>query len=93
MTVEQRTEPRESLALPLRLEDGTWAVTRNISVSGMYLEIRGDHTLGASVVFEMAVMNSHMRFTAEGQIVRVEHRDGVTGLAVELRDSKLEPLP
>jgi hypothetical protein len=93
MSVEHRIEPREPLALPLQLDDGTRAVTRNISASGMYLEIRGEHTLGVSVVFEMDLLNAHMRFTAQGQIVRVEHHDGLTGIAVQLHETKLDPLP
>jgi hypothetical protein len=35
MFIEQRVEPRETLALPLNLGDGHAAVTRDISASGM----------------------------------------------------------
>jgi hypothetical protein len=92
MFIEQRVEPREILALPLKLEDGCSAVTRNISASGMYLEISGLHTLRGLVVFEMHLADARMKFTAEGEVVRIEHRGGNTGLAVKLRTPRLEPL-
>ncbi|HSV35896.1 MAG TPA: PilZ domain-containing protein [Ramlibacter sp.] len=90
MFVEQRTEPREKLALPLKLGDGCSAVTRDISASGMYLEISGELQLTGTVVFEMYLADAHMKFTAEGDIVRIEHRAGVTGVAVKLRTPRLE---
>ncbi len=90
MFVEQRIEPREPLQLPLRLGDGVEAVTRDISPSGMYLEIRGDHLIGGTVFFEMDLAEAHMRFSAEGRIVRLEHRDGVTGVALRLIAPRLE---
>lgn len=93
MFVEQRAEPRESVALPLKLADGSAAVTRDISPSGMYLEIHGDHQLGGTVFFEMDLEDARMKFMAEGRIVRLDHRDGRTGIAVKLVDPKLVPTP
>lgn len=90
MFIEQRVEPRESLALPLKLGDGCSAVTRDISASGMYLEISGAHPLNGLVVFEMHLADARMKLTAEGEIVRIEHRSGKTGVAVKLRAPRLE---
>lgn len=90
--IEHRTEPREPLALPLRLGEKLRGMTRDISPSGMYLEIRGDHELGGSVMFEMDIEEANMRFTSEGRIVRVEHRDGCTGIAVKLVSPRLQAL-
>lgn len=92
MFVEHRAEPRESVALPLKLGDGSSAVTRDISPSGMYLEVRGEQQIGGTVFFEMSLEDVRMKFSAEGQIVRLEHRHGVTGIALRLRSPKLEPL-
>lgn len=91
--VENRVDPRESLSLPLRLGDGVEAVTRNISASGLYFEIRGDHQLGGTLMFELDLDDAKVRFTAEGRIVRIEHREGRTGIAVELLSPRLQPLP
>jgi hypothetical protein len=92
MFKEQRIEPRERLALPLELRDGVHAVTRDISASGLYFEMAGEHEVDGLVDFEMALPDLHMRFTAVGQIVRVEHRFGTTGVAVKLLSPKLEPI-
>jgi hypothetical protein len=93
MFEEHRAEPRESLALPLKLGDGCSAVTRDISASGMYLEIAGEHEMTGLVVFEMHLTHARMKFTAEGEIVRVEHKAGHTGIAVKLRTPRLELTP
>jgi hypothetical protein len=92
MFKEQRLEPRERLALPLQLRDGSQAVTRDISASGLYFEMDGEYQVDGLVDFKMELPDLHMKFTAVGQIVRVEHRFGVTGVAVKLLSPRLEPL-
>jgi hypothetical protein len=92
MFIEQRHEPREALALPLKLGDGCSAITRDISASGLYLEIVGVHPMTGLVVFEMQLSDVRMKFIAEGEIVRVEHREGNTGIAVKLRAPRLQTL-
>jgi hypothetical protein len=93
MFIEQRAEPRESLALPLNLGDGCPAVTRDISPSGMYFEIAGWHHITGAVVFEMHLGDGGLKFTAEGEIVRIEHIPGKTGFAVRLLSPRLHSLP
>jgi hypothetical protein len=93
MVIEHRAEPRELLSLPLKLGDGSAAVTRDISASGMYIEIPGEAPLEGPVVFEMQLVEARMKFTAEGVIVRIDHMPGTTGVAVRLVARKLEPLP
>jgi hypothetical protein len=90
MFIEHRADPRERLALPLRLLDGTHAVTRDISASGIFFEMAGHHEVGGLVDFEMQVAELRVRFTAVGRIVRVEHRFGVTGVAVKLLSPRLQ---
>jgi hypothetical protein len=92
MFTEQRGEPREAVALPLRLGDGSSAVTRDISPSGMYLRIRGCPDLRGTLFFEMDLQELHMKFTAQGRVVRLEHCEGFTGIAVRLDFPRLEPL-
>ena len=92
MFTERRIEPREPLALPLKLGDGSSAVTRDLSASGMFLEIPGSHDLTGLVLFEMHLADAKMKFTAQGEIVRVEHKGGNTGVAVKLHAPRLEPL-
>lgn len=92
MFIEHRVDAREPLALPLKMGDHA-AVTRDISASGMYFEMRGCHDLGGPVMFEMDLADAHIRFSAEGEIVRIEHTDGKTGIAVRLLSAHLQPLP
>jgi len=92
MFEEHRIDPREPLALPLTLGDGSPAVTRDISASGLYFEIRGTYSMTGPVLFEMQLAELGMKFSAEGDIVRVDRRDGTTGFAVKLRHPRLEPL-
>lgn len=92
MFEEQRLEPRESLAMPLKLGDGSTAVTRDISASGMYFEIQGSYAMSGPVLFEMQLAELGVKFTAEGEIVRVERHASRTGFAVRLLRPRFEPL-
>jgi hypothetical protein len=89
MFLEQRCEPREPLALPVKLAGGVQALTRDISPSGMFLELQGSHDVVGPLHFEMQIEQPRMRFTAEGRIVRVEHHEGTTGIAVKLLSPRL----
>lgn len=92
MFLEQRSEPRETLALPVKLADGAQALTRDISPSGMYLELQGSHDVAGPLHFEMHLEHPRMRFTAEGRVVRIEHHEGHTGIAVKLLSPRLDVL-
>lgn len=92
MFSEQRVDPREPLALPLKLEDGSSAVTRDVSASGMYFEIQGSYVMAGPVTFEMQLAELGVKFTAEGEIVRVERHATRTGFAIKLRHPRFEPL-
>jgi len=92
MFEERRVNPRERLALALRLADGARAVTRDISATGLYFELPGAHVLRGPVDFELQLPEVSMRFTSSGEIVRVELKDGRTGVAVRLIDPRLETL-
>lgn len=91
MFKEQRVEPRERLALPIKLGGGSSAVTRDISPSGLFFEMDGIHQMHGSVDFEMHLPEARMKFTAVGEIVRVEHLGGKTGVAVRLMSPRLVP--
>jgi hypothetical protein len=90
MFEEHRIEPRERLALPIKLSDGLRALTRNISPTGLYFEIEGERLMHGLVDFEMQLAEAGMKFTAVGEIVRVDHHSGKTGVAVRLMAPRLE---
>ena len=90
--IENRTEPRESLALPLDVGGQLRAVTRDISPSWMYFDLRGRHDLDGPLFFEMHLDDAKVKFTSEGRFVRIEHREGLTGVAVQLVSPQLAAL-
>lgn len=87
---EQRLAPRERLSLPLKLGDGSHAVTRDISATGLFFEMEGEHLLGGLVDFEMHLLEARVKFTSSGEIIRIEHWAGKTGVAVRLLAPRLE---
>jgi hypothetical protein len=89
---EQRQDPRERLVLPLQMRDGSVALTRDISARGLYFEIEGEHDMVGLVDFEMHLTDARMRFTAVGEIVRLQYHNGRTGVAVRLLSPRLVPL-
>lgn len=86
---EQRVDPRERLALPLKLDCGD-AMTRDISATGLFFELEGKHVLQGELDFEMQVPGIRMKFTSRGEIMRIEHSNGRTGIAVRLLNPRLE---
>lgn len=92
MFEERRIDPRERIELPLRLGDAAQARTRDISATGFYFEIEGDHALADGLDFEMDFPEMKMKLTSSAQIVRVERRAGKTGVAVRLVGPRLAVL-
>ena len=90
MFTEHRLDPRQSVELPVRLGDGSQGIARNISPSGMYLEIRGEPPADPLIYMEMDVPGEHLAFRSHGRIVRLEHGPGFTGIAVRLEEPQLE---
>ena len=92
MFVEKRIEPRTAMSLRLRVGPAIEALTRDISPSGLYFELPGRHNFHGVLFFEMDLEESNMKFTAEGTIIRIEHHDGVCGVAVKLVSGHLQSI-
>lgn len=90
MFEELRQEPRQPIELPLKLGDGAEGVARNISPSGMYIEVPGVQPQATTIVVEMNVPGEGMTFRGRGRIVRMDRREAHTGIAVHLEETKLE---
>lgn len=91
MFEENRIDPRVRLALPLQLGTGKVVVTRDISTSGLYFETSDACEIGFELVFELHLTEARLKFTAHGEVVRMERRHGGTGVAVRLVNPRLEP--
>lgn len=64
-------------------------VTRNVSASSMYFETTNGPPLSHVVLLEM--QHAQLKLTLIGEIVRIEHRAGKTGIAIKFRTAQLRP--
>lgn len=87
----KRSEERVPATRPVRLDRGT-GVTRNVSASGVFFETDVNYAPGREISFaiELDGPTGKMMFKCQGQIVRVEHRDGNVGVAAKIVASTLE---
>lgn len=92
MFKEHRIEPRECIALPLKLGNGGQGITRDISASGLFFETDRAQRLGSLIDFEIEFdrLGGLMKFKAQGQIVRIEPMAEKTGAALRFLVSRLE---
>jgi hypothetical protein len=92
MHSDRRSSARDKLSLPIALADGTPAVTRNISASGMFFTLPAGHQLDQWMQIEFEVPSAGLRFTAAGEVVRIEHGEGEDGVALRLHAPRLTAL-
>ncbi len=89
---DQRREERVSAALPVDLGTAT-GITSDVSASGVYFETDVDYAPGSEIGFAIKLdgpRGKEMKFKCQGQIVRVEHRNGKVGVAAKIVASTLE---
>lgn len=92
MTTERRAKPRESLALPIVLADGTAATTRNLSEDGVYFTVEREAHVDDWLSFEFTAAQTGLRFVAAGEVVRREPGPDSTGIALRLHGPRLFPI-
>lgn len=89
MHPERRTSSRDQLALPVALADGSTAMTRNISAEGLYVTLPAGRAIDDWLRLEVDVPSAGLKFTAAGQVIRIEHGDSETGVALRLHAPRL----
>lgn len=69
--------------------NGSSGVTRNISATGVYFETSEEAAPGSKVSFtiEVLVNGESLKMVCSGAVVRVDHKDGMVGIAVKLANS------
>jgi len=75
-----------SVTRPVRLGSRT-GITRNISTSGIFFETDVDYAPGSEIIFAIELdgpAERNLTLRCRGTIVRIEHRAGKVGLAVEI---------
>ena len=94
MENENRTETREQISLPLKLDAGLNAVTLDISASGLYIQTDAEQRVGnlIDVEIDLDTPSGPIKFKAQGKIVRIEPQGKRIGLGIELLSSRLEPV-
>ena len=87
-----REHKRLQAAVPVRLEDGTNGLTRDISPTGVFFVTDKKMEPGNSVHFTIEFDNPGGKFHLDctGEIVRVERVDEKIGIAARITESRLE---
>ena len=86
LAVENRRGERMSVMRPVRLGGRTGA-TRNISTLGVFFETDVDYAPGSEIIFAIELVGppeKNLILQCRGKIVRIEHRAGKVGVAVDL---------
>ncbi len=89
----KRREDRTVIALPLAFDNGA-GVTRNVAPTGIFFwtESTPAFAVGDRVNITLEVVRSGRKIKpkCQGEIVRVETRDGEAGVAVRIVDSEID---
>lgn len=95
VAVESRRTERVKAQLPVIMDSGERAVTKDISPSGVYIQLPKEAEAGRLVSFRVDFRDSgaDMSLYCIGTIVRVEPLDGQVGVGVSIIESKLERSP
>ena len=88
MYEERRRAQRYRLAVPVRLQNGSTGITRDISTSGIFFETEHGHTIGDTV--QLSVQLGEASIQCEGRVVRLEQLEGKFGIAVDLTSYRFD---
>ena len=89
---DKRKEERVNALLPIKAE-GSTAIARDVSASGIFFETDADYAVGSpvNVALDLDTPWGKVMLRCEGKIVRVQQRDDALGVGVEFtqaRDTK-----
>lgn len=86
--MHERGAVRFDTVLPVELGN-LHGLARNISATGIYFEIEAAPALGSRVYFavEMTVRGEKLKLVCDGQVLRVDQKGGVHGIAARFDDS------
>lgn len=92
MSEQRRRHQRVPSAIPFTLDDGSGAVTRDLSPSGVYFETESKPAVGSVLRFALEFDNpsGNLLFQCVARVVRVQSEDGKLGVGAEIVESHLE---
>lgn len=87
----KRKEDRVPVSLPVNVANAD-CITRDVSASGVFLETNSSFSAGDRIDFaiEFDSPGGKLMLKCNGQIVRVEDRNGKLGVAVKIVESVME---
>jgi hypothetical protein len=92
MVREKRQFARVALTVRVVLADGSTAVTRDVSATGIYLLAPPRTIVGNSVSFEYDEPAIGLKYIATCETVRVERMSHGTGVALKFHECRLDRL-
>jgi hypothetical protein len=91
--LDRRQARRFPVVLPVELEAGE-GLTRDATLSGVYFETDQSFSPGEPIrlilVLEHVYPGRPVRLQCQGRVVRVERRDGKTGVAVDITSCEFD---
>ena len=83
-----RGADRFDTALPVEIND-MQGLTRNISATGIYFESQVAQEPGSPVHFtvEVSVRGEKLKLDCEGEVVRINRKEGLLGIAAKLKSA------
>lgn len=92
MSEQKRRQQRVPSAIPFTLDDGSGAITRDLSPSGVYFETEGEIAVGSLLHFSLEFDNpsGDLLFQCVARVVRVQPEDGKLGVGAQFVESHLE---
>ena len=85
---DRRQAQRYRIAIPVELEQRT-GLTGDISASGVFFETDSSFSVGVTISFSLVLEHADpggpLRLQCQGEVVRVEQREGKVGVAVRFR--------
>ena len=92
MHPERRASARDCLSLPIALPNGGSGMTRDVSADGLYFTLPSGSDVESWLHIEFAVPSAGLKFSAAGEVVRIEHGENEDGVALRLHMSRLTPI-
>ena len=91
----KRQHDRVQASVPVAMEDGDLASTRDVSPGGVFIQTDGDFELGQPLRFSIEFDNpvdggGALCLDCVGVVVRVERTGGRVGVGVSINESRLE---
>ena len=92
MDPDRRASPRDNLSLPIELAGGGVAMTRNVSAGGLFFTVPAGTPVEPWLQIEFEVPSAGLKFSAAGEVVRIQRGQDEDGVALRLHMTRLTPL-